>query len=84
MRRAKRRPEYRRIYIVKVQISLFTTEEAPQVLVYSEDRHTIFYKGNTSPELEAAMGGKLRAFFEAHINSEGKLLLDKKLEEQGW
>lgn len=69
--------------IVKVQVCLFTTEEKRQVIVYDESRRH-FWKGDVFAELVEAMGEDIRAFFESHIQDDGKLMLDKKIGEQGW
>jgi hypothetical protein len=73
--------------IVKVQISLSTTEVEPQVLIMDEERAFFEILGlSTCPELEDAMadtGPLRRAFFEAHV-VDRKLQLGQRLPEQGW
>jgi len=73
--------------IVKVQISLSTTEVEPQVLIMDEERAFFEILGlSTCPELEDVMadtGPLRRAFFEARVVDK-KLQLGRRLPEQGW
>lgn len=73
--------------IVKVQISLDTTEDERQVLIY--DRTRDFFTQlplSACPGLEEAMaeiGLPHRAFFKAAI-VDGKIRLDRPVKEQDW
>jgi len=73
--------------IVKVQISLSTTEVEPQVLIMDELRAFFeILSLSTCPGLEDAMadtGPLRRAFFEARVVDK-KLELGQRLPEQGW
>ncbi len=50
--------------IVKVQLSLATSHDKQQVLVYDED-HKNSYEGDASPEIIKAMDGEVKKFFYA-------------------
>jgi hypothetical protein len=73
--------------IVKVQISLNTTEEEPQVMIYDQKR--AFYSVlplSKCPGLEDAMadaGSARRAYFKAKL-VDGQIHLDDRMPEQDW
>lgn len=72
--------------IVKVQISLNTTEPERQVLINNEDRSLlVILPLSACPGLEDQMADLPlpRAFFEAEIVGD-KVHLGERLEEQGW
>lgn len=73
--------------IVKVQISLYTSESERQVLVMDEPRDTVIVLPlSTCIGLEAAMQDTApvwRAFFEAEIIG-GLLSLGRRMPEQDW
>lgn len=70
--------------IVKIQISLLTDNEQPQVLVYDENRDN-FYEGDATPEILEAMQGELKKYFFARIPKEpGYIRILKEAPEQGW
>ena len=73
--------------IVKVQISLSTTEVEPQVLIMDEPREFFEILGlSTCPGIEEALadtGPLRRAFFEARVVDK-QLQLGRRLPEQGW
>jgi hypothetical protein len=68
--------------IVKVQISLFTNEAKPQVLVYNESR-TVMWQGDAPKGLKKLMKGEPKKYFKATTG--GKLIhLGDEVEEQEW
>lgn len=52
--------------IVKMQLSLRTTAEKRQVLIYNEAR-TVEWQGDASEEILKAMGDRDKAFFSARM-----------------
>lgn len=65
--------------IVKVQVSLVTTEEVPQVLIYNRDR-SVEWVGDASADLMALMDDRPKVFFVAQV-------IDSKIHlghEAGW
>lgn len=68
--------------IVKVQLSLATSANVQQVLVYSEDRK-ISWEGDASREIIRRMKGEPKAFFYAHIKNK-VILLDDLAKWQEW
>jgi hypothetical protein len=73
--------------IVKVQISLDTTEAEPQVMIYDQPRKFFeILPLSKYPGLEAAMtdaGPLRRAYFKAKIVNK-KIQLDSRAPEQEW
>jgi hypothetical protein len=73
--------------IVKVQISLSTTHNEPQVMIYDEPREIFeILPLSKCPGLEDAMadaGPLKRAYFRARIQN-GKVQLDQRMPEQDW
>ena len=74
--------------IVKVQVSVKTTENRPQVLVYDRTR-TFFYTGDVPPKVAALMGARKKAYFEAEAvpNADGAgvtLSIGAEVDEQSW
>jgi hypothetical protein len=69
--------------IVKVQVSLFTTESAQQVLVYNEDR-SVMYQGDVTQDILDAMGGAPRRYFFAVINDDNTIGIEDPAPEQTW
>lgn len=69
-------------HIVKVQISLMTTDPKPQALLYNRDR-SLFYQEEATPELIKRMNSNNKLFFFAHI-VEGKFKLGKYAPWQNW
>lgn len=73
--------------IVKVQISLETTQPEPQVLIYNQDRSVMeILPLSKCPDLEAMMtdaGPLRRAYFHARIR-DGSLLLGDRVDDPDW
>lgn len=73
--------------IVKVQISLDTTEAEPQVLIYDRTRDFVEQLPlSACPGLEEAMadaGPLRRAYFKAKV-ADGKIQLIRPVQEQTW
>ena len=73
--------------IVKVQISLETTQAEPQVMIYDEPREFFeILPLSKCPGLEEAMvdaGPARRAYFRAKV-AKGKIQLDSRAPEQEW
>lgn len=71
--------------IVKVQLSLFTTRERSEALIYNEDRSfSIILPESACPGLREVLDGTMKAYFEAYVTSTGKLELLKRAPEQEW
>lgn len=68
--------------VVKVQVSLATTESEPQVLIYDRSRQ-YEYVGPMTPELLALVRSRPRAYFEASVER-GLFCIGRELPEQGW
>jgi hypothetical protein len=79
---AKKRVAKRR-RIVKVQLSLSTTEPVPQVLVYDKPR-AWFWQGRADENLAALMGTRKKAFFYATRRRDGQLSIDAEAKERPW
>ena len=69
--------------IVKVQISLVTTKEKRQVLVYNKDR-SITYEADATDDVIALVGDFPKAYFKAHLDEAGKIVLDGRVKDQNW
>lgn len=69
-------------FIVKVQISLFTSEGAPQVLIYNKDE-SVMYTGDAPKDIKKKMRGQFKAFFFAEIKRR-KLTLYNRAPAQSW
>ena len=68
--------------IVKVQVSLFSTDGTKRMLIYNEDRST-FFEGDLTQEVRKAMDGQPKAYFEAKL-IDTKVNLIKKVAPQDW
>jgi len=68
--------------IVKVQLSLFGSEPAPQMLIYNEDR-SIVYEAEATPEILACMDGAAKKYFTAELVGT-EILLGDETETQNW
>lgn len=66
--------------IVKVQISLSTSETERQILVYNKSR-TIMqqFAESEAEDVVKAMGKDLKGFFDAKLNKDGYLVLNGRL-----
>lgn len=73
--------------IVKVQISLETTQPEPQVLIYNQDRSVLeilpLSKCIDLEEMMADAGPLKRAYFEARIH-DGKIMLGDRVDDPDW
>jgi hypothetical protein len=68
--------------IVKVQLSLYTTEVERQVVVYNEDQ-SIFFEMDAPLDVLELMGERPKAFFYATLK-DGTLGLDEQAPWQNW
>lgn len=68
--------------IIKVQISLFTSEGSPQALFYNK-RKSVVYQETASLELLAIMNGRTKAFFKAIVVN-SKLGIGEEVPDPGW
>jgi hypothetical protein len=71
--------------IVKVQMSMGSSDGASRVLVYNEDR-TFLYQGGASSlgaALEKKMNERAKAYFEAHWDGRVPLIAEE-VESQDW
>lgn len=69
--------------IVKVQLSLASSNGVRNVLVYDE-KGEVLLESFAPPTILWLMGKRDRAFFEATINSRGEIALGKMVKEQDW
>lgn len=70
--------------IVKVQMSLATTEKKPQVLVYNEDR-SVTWQGDSTEDFVDLLDGETKGFFEAKIRTtDGFIEIDGPADWQDW
>jgi len=74
-------------HIVKVQISITTTQSEPQVMIYDEPRDIFeILPLSKCPGLEEAMadaGPLRRAYFKARV-VHSKVRLEERVPEQDW
>jgi hypothetical protein len=70
--------------IVKVQLSLCTSEAERQVLIYDKARRLhVTLPVSACLGLEEEMSSEFRAFFKADVKDD-KVHLGRRLPEQGW
>ena len=69
--------------IVKVQLSLFTTAAARQVMIYNRDRSIEFQMDATDGVIEK-MDGRPKAFFFAALCKDGSIDLLDEAPFQNW
>lgn len=71
-------------FTVKVQRTLRTTHAAPRVLIYTRDR-AVEYEGELTPELAQLFEPhEFKLYFKAHLNRDGKIILDREVPAQPW
>lgn len=78
-----RKEAIRKIFILKVQQSLSTNAEYPQMLAYDEKRKYIF-QHDLSNAVAKLLDGRPKAYFESIINDKNALEIGKEVEEQDW
>lgn len=69
--------------IVKVQVSIFSTDGERRVLIYNEDG-SIHEEFPLTADLEREMGKSLKRYFYAHVSKKKKLVLDGAAPRQAW
>jgi hypothetical protein len=71
--------------LVKVQLSLASSDGVRRVLIYNRDR-SVRVEGEIGDELVAKLGGRNKVFCNASIDTHGVIDLDlsELLPEQGW
>jgi hypothetical protein len=67
--------------IVKVQVAL--SGPTPLVLVYDRS-HKFEYHGPMTDDLKLLMGARVKAFFVAHIDEQGRFSLGQEATWQVW
>lgn len=72
-----------RAFVVKVQLSLHTSETKQQVLVYNEDK-SVYWQDVAGESILGAMSGKAKAFFKATRNQQGVIELHQEVSDPGW
>jgi hypothetical protein len=75
--------EWAKPFVVKVQISEFTTARNAQVLVYNED-HSVYWQDAAGVEILQAMRGRPKVYFEAIRDSFGVIHLGDEVKDQDW
>lgn len=68
--------------IVKVQVSLASSDGVTRVLIYNEDK-TFSYEGGVNPDMVEAMNGRPKAYFLASMGP-GGLEIGDEVDEQPW
>lgn len=68
--------------IVKVQVSLASSDGKPKYLVYNEDQ-SVTYQDDMFPALASLMAGRPKAYFTAELR-DGKVLLGAEVKAQSW
>ncbi len=66
--------------IVKVQVSIVTMEEHPQILVYNSDR-SIYYQEAVTKDVKELMNGELKKYFYYDMVGTQIRLLDEVTDE---
>jgi hypothetical protein len=69
--------------IVKVQLSLNTSEATRQVLIYNKSR-SILFEGLADSEVINAMNGEPKRFFQAHLDFNERVVLDDVVDDRDW
>ena len=69
-------------FIVKVQVSLMTSHDVPQVLIYNESRK-VWFQGPLGRDTQRAIGPAKKKYFNAHLAGT-IVVLDEEVEEQDW
>lgn len=70
------------IMIVKVQQSLFTNEEEPQMLIYNKSK-SVFYQAPLIPEVKELLGDRPKAYFKAKL-VDSLIELHEEIKPQKW
>jgi len=68
--------------IVKVQMSLFSSDGTPRCLIYNETR-SFQYEGGVNEDMVETMDGRAKAFFEADMGPKG-LEIGNEVTDPGW
>lgn len=68
--------------IVKVQISLASSDNKKQMLVYNKSRN-VMYEDAASPEILKLIRNRPKAYFNAEVVNT-KIVLDDEVEQQNW
>lgn len=68
--------------ILKVQVSLASSDGVTRVLVYNKDR-SFTYQGGVNQDMVDTMAGREKAFFEGGI-VDGVLEMGDEVEDPGW
>lgn len=69
--------------IVKVQLSLATTHDHRRVLI-QDATGSLEYEGPATADVQEAMGTDARAFFDATLDRQGRVVLGRRRSEQSW
>ncbi len=70
-------------FIVKVQVSLFTSGQVPMMLVYNEDQ-SYMQEFPADKEIVEEMNGEPKVFMWAHIGDDDILNLEDLAPWQSW
>jgi len=68
--------------IVKVQVSLASSDGVTRCLIYNKDR-SFAYEGGLNEDMVKTMAGRPKAYFKATLGSEG-LEIWEEMPEQDW
>ncbi len=69
--------------IIKVQISLHTSEDYPQILAYNESQ-SIMWQGDVTKAVKKVMGKSHKKFFYGWLDDKKQLVIDDPAPWQEW
>jgi hypothetical protein len=70
-------------FIVKIQLSEYTTAGTRQILVYNED-HSVYWQDNAGHEILKAMRGRPKVYFLAIRAPDGVIHVGDEVKDQDW
>ena len=75
--------EWTEPFIVKIQLSEYTTAGTRQILVYNEDQ-SVYWQDTAGPEILKEMRGRPKVYFLAIRDSFGVIHLGDEVKDQDW
>jgi hypothetical protein len=72
-----------KIMIVKVQLSISSSEPGTFILIYNKDR-SIMYESDAAEDIIVLMGLRVKAYFYAEIDSDNRIAIGDTAEDQNW
>jgi hypothetical protein len=68
--------------IVKVQVSIVTSNQKQQVLIYNRDQ-SVMGEFDANDMVKHVMGNSIKKYFKAHTKKD-KLILGDEVDKQNW